>query len=107
LLSKKMDTPERLAYFMARNITTKMKGTDYMKDEFQVATREKSGEIRVYDPSTYILSAVIDPTKQTISMRPQTMDQAARLEGQRETMLAKAQAKPDSSIKKRGPELGG
>jgi hypothetical protein len=105
LLSKKMDTPERLAYFMAQNITTKMKGTDYMKDEFQVAAREKSGEIKVYDPSTYILSAVIDPTKQTISMRPPKKDQADRLEVQRKETLAQAQAKPDP--KKRGPERGG
>jgi hypothetical protein len=43
-------------------------------------------------------------------MRPQTMDQAARLESQREIMLAQAQAKPDIEKKRgpeRGPQLGG
>jgi hypothetical protein len=105
LLSKNLDTPERLAYFQARDITKKMKDKDYLENEFQVATRSSSGKIEVYNLPSYTLNAVIDPTKQTISVRPQTMDQAARLEVQREMMLAQAQVKPDIK-KERGPERG-
>jgi hypothetical protein len=80
--------------------TTRMEGTDRMQDEFQVATREKSGEIKVYDLPTYILNAVIDPTGKTIDMRTQTTDQANKLEGLRETIVAQAQVKPEPSVKK-------
>jgi hypothetical protein len=108
LLTQAIDTPEQQAYFKALYVKTKMEGTDRMQDEFQLATREKSGEIKVYDLPTYTLNAVIDPTRKTIDMRKQTTDQANKLEGLREMIVAQAQVKPEPSVKKsRGFEIGG